>query len=65
MAFEAQVLLARYLAQAPGEVGRYLETAAGPQRTKPIYQAPGRLLQQGLTRLGVECSLVAAAQTPA
>ena len=63
--FEAQVLLARYLAQAPGEVGRYLETAAGPQRTKPIYQAPGRLLQQGLTRLGVECSLVAAAQTPA
>lgn len=58
--FEAQVLLARYLAQPPGEVARYLETADGPQRTEPIYQAPGRLLQQGLTRLGVECSLVAA-----
>ena len=35
--FEAQVLLARYLAQPPGEVARYLDTAAGPQRTIPIY----------------------------
>jgi len=57
--FEAQVLLARYLAQPPGEVARHLDTAAGPQRTEPIYQVPGRQLQQGLTRLGVECALVA------
>ena len=57
--FEAQVLLARYLAQPPGEVARHLDTAAGPQRTEPIYQVPGRQLQQGLTRLGVECTLVA------
>ena len=63
--FEAQVLLARYLALAPGEVSRYLETAAGPQRTDAIYQAPGRQLQQGLTRLGVKCALVSAAQAPA
>lgn len=46
--FEAQVLLARHL-----------DTADGPQRTEPIYQVPGRQLQQGLTRLGVECALVA------
>ena len=57
--FEAQVLLARYLAQPPGEVARHLDTADGPQRTDPIYQVPGRQLQQGLTRLGVECALVA------
>ena len=40
-------------------MARYLDTADGPQRTDPIYQRPGRLLQQGLTRLGVECALVA------
>ena len=57
--FEAQVLLARYLAQPPGEVARYLDTAAGSHRTEPIYQVPGRQMQQGLTRLGVVCALVA------
>ena len=42
--FEAQALLGRYLAQPPGEVARYLDAAAGTQRTEPTYQAPCRQL---------------------
>lgn len=56
--FEAQLALARFLAATPGEMGAYLNTTQGPQRTPPLYQAPGRLLEQVLQRLGVDCDLV-------
>jgi Trk K+ transport system NAD-binding subunit len=56
--FEAQWALARFLGAAPGDMGAYLNTSEGPQRTPPLYQAPGRLLEQALNRLGVDCDLV-------
>jgi Trk K+ transport system NAD-binding subunit len=64
-AFEVQAVLARYLAGAPGEMARFLDTSAGPQFTPPIYQASGRMLQQALIRLGVDCSLISCAVTDA
>lgn len=39
-------------------MGIYLNTHEGPKHTPPLYQAPGRLLEQALNRLGVDCDLV-------
>jgi Trk K+ transport system NAD-binding subunit len=56
--FEAQMVLARYLNQAPRAVAAYLE-AGSPQLTPRLHQAPARELETALRRLGVQCRLVA------
>ena len=52
--------LARYLGASPGEMAAYLDCKLAPQLTPSIYQVPGRLLEQALKRLGVNCELVPA-----
>jgi len=56
--FEVQIALARYLGSVPGDMARYVDLEHGAQRTAPLYQVPGRLLEQALKRLGVDCELV-------
>jgi len=58
--FDIQVALARYLGASPGEMAAYLDCKLAPQLTPSIYQVPGRLLEQALKRLGVNCELVPA-----
>ena len=56
--FEVQIALARYLGSVPGDMAKYVDLEHGAQRTAPLYQVPGRLLEQALKRLGVDCELV-------
>ncbi len=56
--FEVQIALARYLGSVPGDMSKYVDLEHGAQRTAPLYQVPGRLLEQALKRLGVDCELV-------
>jgi Trk K+ transport system NAD-binding subunit len=56
--FDVQVILARYLGSVPGDMAEFLDFRQGPTRTSALYQVPGRLLEQALKRLGVDCELV-------
>jgi hypothetical protein len=58
--FEVQMALARYLGSVPGDMAKYVDFEQGARRTEPLYQVPGRLLEQALKRLGVDCELVIA-----
>lgn len=56
--FEAQMLLARHLNQAPGKVAIYLDCQHEPKLTPPLHQVQAKELEAGLRRLGIHCNIL-------
>lgn len=55
--FEAQMLLARHLDRAPGDVAPYLDFQMGPRLSPPLPQVQARELEVALRRLGIMCTI--------
>ena len=56
--FEAQMLLARHLDRAPGDVAPYLDFQMGPRLSPPLPQVQARELEVALRRLGIMCTII-------